>query len=116
MTPLCKSAILVVLLHFFTAVSVLIRAPSVFRSDEADMHKYSAILAATEPFRIQCEEQIKRSANPIKFLAKRILGTLLTVIRTKALHLEHHYRENATRSRRRGKRGECRNRCRINSF
>jgi hypothetical protein len=62
------------LVYALSIGSVMIRAPSVFRSDEVEMHKYSAILAATEPFRIQCEEQIKKSVNPIGLAVRRMLG------------------------------------------
>lgn len=55
-------------------VGLKIKALSVFRPDETDMHKYSAILAATEPFRLQCTKQIKESINPLKYLLITISG------------------------------------------
>lgn len=54
-----------------------IRAPSVFRSDEADMHRYSAILAATEPFRIQADEAIKSAIGPYKYILTKVQGKSL---------------------------------------
>jgi hypothetical protein len=51
-----------------------IRAPSVFRSDEVDLQKYSAILAATEPFRVSCFESVKRSINPLSKFANQLIG------------------------------------------
>jgi hypothetical protein len=52
-----------------------IRAPCVFRSDEEEMHKYSAILAATEPFRNLCHAQIKNAMNPLVYFFYWIQGT-----------------------------------------
>lgn len=52
-----------------------IRAVSVFRNDEVDYHKYSAVLAATEPFRVQMEKEIKDCINPFKFMVLKIKGT-----------------------------------------
>jgi hypothetical protein len=54
----------------------LIRAPSVFGHHEADLHKYSAVLAATEPFRLQCQSQLKQSLNPIKYWSRKLFGEL----------------------------------------
>lgn len=50
------------------------RAPSVFRSDEVDFHKFSAILATTEPFRQQCINDLKRLLNPLQKMSNSILG------------------------------------------
>lgn len=58
----------------YISVAVLIRAPSIFRADEGDMHKYAAILAATEPFRVQCQEQVKSHLNPAGYLFQRVFG------------------------------------------
>lgn len=68
--------ILVIVLSFATHSSwaALIRAPTIFRPDEHDMHKYSAVLAATEPFRVQCEEKIRRSLSPISYAIRRLSG------------------------------------------
>jgi hypothetical protein len=51
-----------------------IRAPSVFRADEEEMHKYSAVLAATEPFRNLCNTQIKMAISPFKYLILLLKG------------------------------------------
>lgn len=51
-----------------------IRAPSIFRGDEADMHKYSAVLAATEPHQIACHNSILNSVGPLKRLALWVKG------------------------------------------
>ena len=53
---------------------LLIRAPSVFRYDEINYHKYSAVLAATEPFKIQCITQIKKSLGPFQLVSYWIRG------------------------------------------
>eukprot|EP01038_Epipyxis_sp_PR26KG_P006240 gene6240-8595_t len=50
------------------------RAVSLFRSDEEDYQKYSAILATSEPFRLQCEEQIKDSVGSFKYFWLKITG------------------------------------------
>lgn len=55
----------------------LIRAPSVFPPESCDMHRYSAILAATEPFRRLCNDQIKRSLNPMTRIVKTLMGKSL---------------------------------------
>ena len=52
----------------------LIKAPSVFRSDEENMHKYAAILAATEPFRNLCTQQIKFAMNPLQYFIYCLKG------------------------------------------
>lgn len=46
-----------------------INAPCVFRADEIEMHQYAAVLAATEPFRIQCDEQIRKALNPLNYFS-----------------------------------------------
>ena len=52
-----------------------IRAPCVFRADEEDLHKYAAILAATEPFRSLCNTQIKKAMNPIVYTIRWLSGS-----------------------------------------
>jgi hypothetical protein len=47
---------------------------SVFRREEADLRKYSAILAAIEPIRAQLHEEIKESVNPICYFFSKIKG------------------------------------------
>lgn len=43
-----------------------LKASSVFRADEVQMHKYCAVLAATEATRQQSQSQIKNSLNPLQ--------------------------------------------------
>ena len=51
-----------------------ISAIAVFRRDEVDLHKYSAVLAAIEPFRLQLSEEIKKSLNPMSYIFHKIKG------------------------------------------
>lgn len=51
-----------------------IRVVSVFRDDEIDLHKYSAVLAAVEPFRLQMERDLKRSMNPVSYCYHKLQG------------------------------------------
>ena len=53
----------------------LMKTVSIFRPEESDYHKYAAILAATEPLRIQCDEDIKKKVNPLTLLYHSIKGT-----------------------------------------
>ena len=55
-----------------------VTAISIFRPDEPELHKYSAVLAATEPFRLRCDLEIKRAMNPIKHLFYKLRGASLT--------------------------------------
>lgn len=48
-----------------------------FRQDQQDYHKYSAILAATEPLRERCSDHISRVISPIKQFFGRISGKSL---------------------------------------
>jgi len=52
-----------------------VTAPSVFRSDETEFHKYAAILAATAPFKDVCNKQVQKSVNPIRRLLFGMSGT-----------------------------------------
>ena len=52
-----------------------VTAPSVFRSDETEFHKYAAILAATAPFKDVCNRQVQKSVNPIRRLLFGMSGT-----------------------------------------
>ena len=64
---------------FFVVVhggSPYIRAPCVFRGDEVEMHKYSAVLAATEPFKESCQKHVMNSIGPIKRLSFLLGGKL----------------------------------------
>jgi len=56
------------------AIAIVLRAPCIFRADEPDMHKYSAILATTQPFRLNCIQQIKQSMNPFDVFLGKISG------------------------------------------
>lgn len=67
-------ALYVMALCISSISSSLIRAPSVFRSDEADMHKYSAVLATTEPFRKQCLHELNKRLNPLQHVARLLQG------------------------------------------
>jgi hypothetical protein len=62
---------------FVDGTTFMIRAPSVFRSDEVDMHKYAAILAATEPFRVQADEAIKGAIGPFRHMLAKMQGKSL---------------------------------------
>jgi len=55
-----------------------IKALPIFRADEVDYHKYAAILAATEPIRIQCDLEIKKSLNPVAYWYHKLKGTPLS--------------------------------------
>ena len=55
-----------------------ITAISIFRPDEPELHKYSAVLAAVEPFRLRCDMEIRRAVNPLKQLFYKIRGLSLT--------------------------------------
>lgn len=71
---------------FFVFVLVLVvttasslRALSVFSRDQVELHKYAAILAASEPQRIFRDSQIKKLLNPLSFwLCKLNPGLLNT--------------------------------------
>jgi len=57
-------------------LNINVRAPSIFRPDEVVYHKYSAILAATEPFKAQFVSQVKRVLGPFHILSAWIGGML----------------------------------------
>ena len=67
-----------VLVLLFQQSNAKIAAVAVFRRDEVDYHKYSAVLAAIEPFRLQLSEEIKKSLNPISYAYHKIIGNELT--------------------------------------
>lgn len=54
-----------------------VTAPSVFRSDETEFHKYAAILAATAPFKTMCNKQIQSSINPVRKILFSLSGVTL---------------------------------------
>ena len=59
-----------------TSRSLPSRAYCVFGKDEVELHKYAAILAASEPQRALRDDEIKKMLNPISFwLCKRTRST-----------------------------------------
>ena len=54
-----------------------ISAVAVFRRDEVELHKYSAVLAAIEPFRLQLGEEVKKSLSPITYALHKLKGERL---------------------------------------
>ena len=69
------SVVLSILLN--VQITAKITAVSVFRRDEIDLHKYSAILSAIEPYRLQLNDEIKSSLNPISYIYHRIKGKIV---------------------------------------
>ena len=69
--------VLFVLSSYFAQISctALFKAVSVFQPHESEYHRYSAIMAATEPLRIQCDEDIKKKVNPIVLFFSTLKGT-----------------------------------------
>ena len=67
-------ASVVMLLVVFHLSDARISAVAVFRRDEVELHKYSAVLAAIEPFRLQLGEEVKRSLNPITYALHKLKG------------------------------------------
>lgn len=57
--------------------SFRVSAPSVFRADETEFHKYAAVLAATAPFKAVCNQQIKQSVGPLRQLLFKLSGTYI---------------------------------------
>ena len=51
-----------------------VTAVSVFKPEESDLHKYSAVLAATEPIRLRCELEIRKSLNPFSYIIYKLRG------------------------------------------
>ena len=45
-----------------------------FLPEESDLHKYSAVLAATEPIRLRCEVEIRNSMNPFSYMIYKLRG------------------------------------------
>ena len=58
------------------ANSSAIRAYSVFDRDQRNFHKYSAILAASEPQRVIRDEEVKKVLSPMTFWLSQLLGGL----------------------------------------
>lgn len=65
---------LIILLLIFQFSYAKISAVAIFRRDEVDLHKYSAVLAAIEPFRLQLGDEIKKSLNPVAYAFHKIKG------------------------------------------
>ena len=63
-----------ILLMLFEVSHAKISAVAVFRRDEVDLHKYSAVLAAIEPFRLQLSDEIKKSINPLSYAFHKMKG------------------------------------------
>lgn len=63
-----------------TALAVLLRAPCIFRPNEPEMHKYSAILATTQPFRATCIDKIKTAMNPFTNFFGKLTGIMIRVL------------------------------------
>lgn len=55
-------------------ITAKINAVTVFRREEIELHKYSAVLAAIEPYRLELEEEIKNSINPIAYAFHKLKG------------------------------------------
>ena len=51
-----------------------IQAISILRRDEADLHKYAAIMAACEPFLLQRNKEIQESVKPFQYFYQKIRG------------------------------------------
>jgi hypothetical protein len=78
---MCNRLILLVVLVLVSQTLVAsimapprVTAVSVFKPEESDLHKYSAVLAATEPIRLRCEVEIKRGLNPFTYLLYKLRG------------------------------------------
>jgi hypothetical protein len=71
-----------------------IHAVSVFPYDEMEYHQYSAILAATEPFRLQLNLEFAKQMNPLSYFINKVRGTAATQLRllrsSPRLHLKSH--------------------------
>ena len=57
-----------------TQTTAKLSTPAVFRRDELELHKYSAVLAEVEPFRLILYEEIRNVLNPISYFYHRIKG------------------------------------------
>lgn len=56
----------------------IIRAPSVIPSKDVELHKYCAVLAATEPYKEVCVQQIRNFISPLKYWTMRIIGKFIS--------------------------------------
>ena len=69
--------------------------------DYTSLHKYSAVLAAIEPFRLQLQAEIQRSLNPVAFAFHRTVRTPLddpgSPLRRGNAQVDHAYRRYEAR-------------------
>lgn len=56
-----------------------IRAPCIFSREDAEMHKYAAVVAATEPFRESCQTHILQAVSPLRRLSLWLGGASKTL-------------------------------------
>lgn len=63
---------------FLSLLNICISSPigvvSIFRPDESLFLKYAAVLATTEPLRIDCDREIKKSINPFVLFWETLKG------------------------------------------
>ena len=85
-TLLIASAIILATIHRHVTASI--SAVCVFRREEIDLHKYSAILAAIKPVRGQLDREIKKALSPIDYYFHQMKGKLYWLICLSLL--QHH--------------------------
>lgn len=74
---------------------IRIKAVSIFKADsENEYHKYAAVLAATEPFRLQCDVEIRKALNPLVYYFHKLKGTTLSDP-TSSLRIDNRNIDNA---------------------
>ena len=64
-------------IQLMIANTMPIKVASVFRNDEIIYHKYAAVLAAAEPFRLQFEKDIETYLNPVQYLCRKLFKSSL---------------------------------------
>jgi len=52
---------------------------SIFRPDESLYLKYAAVLATTEPLRLDCDREIRKSVNPLVLFWESLKGSHLCI-------------------------------------
>ena len=65
---------IILLICYNNVESIAINVVSIFRPDEIKFHKYSAILAATLPLKMQCEKDIQQQVNPFILFLQNLKG------------------------------------------
>ena len=106
--PMLLFGALLLLLQLHLAGSTRAHSPggvvNVFDRAEMDytaLHKYSAVLAAIEPFRLQLQAEIQRSLNPVAFAFHRVVRTPLedpsSSLRRGNAQVDHAYRRYEAR-------------------